>query len=181
MDDLGKGARCAQRQGVRAMSMLFSVVSAHRCRSNHHRIALEALLIKLSKVGVDISVDTVLEKLAALGAGGLQITPAAAKSPPAMPLKAKGKLFGPKTTTGPMGPSIERIPVAVSIVGCLHDSDRAASAACRSWFVVRGNSPSLSRGETGSAVSWFAASTRDRAGATSWSTTGSERPWSCSN
>ena len=29
---------------------------------------------------------------------------AAAKSPPAAPLKANGKLFGPKTQTGPPGP-----------------------------------------------------------------------------
>lgn len=35
------------------------------------RIALESLLIRLSKVSVEVSVDAVLEKLAALGAGGL--------------------------------------------------------------------------------------------------------------
>ena len=41
---------------------------------------------------------------------------AAAKSPPAAPLKANGKLLGPNTQTGPMGPSIERMPAAVSMV-----------------------------------------------------------------
>lgn len=35
------------------------------------RIALETLLIRISKVGVDISLDTVLEKLVQLGAGGV--------------------------------------------------------------------------------------------------------------
>ena len=40
-------------------------------------------------------------------------------------LKAKGKLLGPKTTTGPIGPSIERIPAAVSITGFRHESLRA--------------------------------------------------------
>ena len=35
------------------------------------RIALEAMLIRISKVGVEVSVDTVMEKLIALGQGGL--------------------------------------------------------------------------------------------------------------
>jgi len=35
------------------------------------RIALESLLIRLSKVSVEVSVDAVLEKLAAMGAGGI--------------------------------------------------------------------------------------------------------------
>ncbi len=40
------------------------------------RIALEALLIRLSKVSVEVSVDAVLEKLAQLGAGGIGTLPA---------------------------------------------------------------------------------------------------------
>lgn len=35
------------------------------------RIALEAMLIRISKVGVEVSVDTIMEKLIALGQGGL--------------------------------------------------------------------------------------------------------------
>ncbi len=35
------------------------------------RIALESLLIRLSKVSIEVSVDAVLEKLAAMGAGGI--------------------------------------------------------------------------------------------------------------
>lgn len=50
------------------------------------RIALEALLIRSSKIAVEMSIDTVLEKLALLGAGGIgqSVAPAAAtgKKPP---------------------------------------------------------------------------------------------------
>lgn len=35
------------------------------------RIALEAMLIRISKVGVEVSIDTIMEKLIALGQGGL--------------------------------------------------------------------------------------------------------------
>ena len=42
------------------------------------RIALEALLIRLSKLSVEVSVDAVLEKLAQLGAGGMASPPAGA-------------------------------------------------------------------------------------------------------
>jgi DNA polymerase-3 subunit gamma/tau len=45
------------------------------------RIALETLLIRLSKVSVEVSVDSVLEKLAALGAGGFN-GPASEAAPP---------------------------------------------------------------------------------------------------
>lgn len=51
------------------------------------RIALESLLIRISKAGVEISVDTVLEKLLALGQGGMTLpgTPARAPTPPDPP------------------------------------------------------------------------------------------------
>ncbi|MBI2435863.1 MAG: DNA polymerase III subunit gamma/tau, partial [Candidatus Hydrogenedentes bacterium] len=49
------------------------------------RIALEALLIRLSKVGVEMSVDTVLEKLVQLGAGGVGLPARAPISPPNPP------------------------------------------------------------------------------------------------
>lgn len=51
------------------------------------RIALEALLIRISKVGVEVSIDTVLEKLVALGQGGLGAgaVPAEIEAPPAAP------------------------------------------------------------------------------------------------
>ncbi|MBX3179198.1 MAG: DNA polymerase III subunit gamma/tau [Candidatus Hydrogenedentes bacterium] len=51
------------------------------------RIALEALLIRISKVGVEVSIDTVLEKLVALGQGGLGAgaVPAEIEAPPATP------------------------------------------------------------------------------------------------
>lgn len=45
------------------------------------RIALESLLIRLCKVSVEVSVDTVLEKLAALGAGGITTAPVSSAAP----------------------------------------------------------------------------------------------------
>jgi DNA polymerase-3 subunit gamma/tau len=50
------------------------------------RIALEALLIRISKVAVEVSVDTVLEKLVQLGAGGA--SGSAPERPPANPKPA---------------------------------------------------------------------------------------------
>lgn len=56
------------------------------------RIALEAMLIRISKVGVEVSLDTVMEKLMALGQGGLgaftapptgSVATSAAPTPPA--------------------------------------------------------------------------------------------------
>ena len=84
---------------------------------------------------------------------GLPAASAAAKSPPAIPLNAKGKLFGPMTSTGPSGAWIERMPAFVSIVGNAHEPSRQAAAACLSCPVVRGSSTSFSRGDTGRPVS----------------------------
>jgi len=54
------------------------------------RIALETLLIRVSKVGVEVSVDTVLEKLVQLGAGGVMPLsgPPIKGAPPSDPPKA---------------------------------------------------------------------------------------------
>lgn len=49
------------------------------------RIALEALLIRISKVSVDYSVDSILEKLVQLGAGGVQAPQAPGTPPPEPP------------------------------------------------------------------------------------------------
>lgn len=54
------------------------------------RIALESMLIRISKVGVEVSLDTVMEKLVALGQGGLGASAdapadASATPPPAQP------------------------------------------------------------------------------------------------
>ena len=89
----------------------------------------------------------------ALAMTGLPAAMAAAKSPPEALLKAKGKLFGPKTMTGPIGSSMLRMFCLESIVGMAHEPSFAATAACRSWFVVRGSSLSASRGDAGRAVS----------------------------
>lgn len=70
------------------------------------RIALETLLIRVSKVAVEVSVDTVLEKLVQLGAGG--VGPVAAATPPAAQTaqaskggKGEGKSSPPKRAPAP--------------------------------------------------------------------------------
>src|SRR5262245_66491059 len=74
----------------------------------------------------------------ALAMTGLPAAMAAAKSPPAMLLKAKGKLFGPKTQTGPMAARQLRMLALVSIVGMAQDPSLAAAPAWRSRAGVRG-------------------------------------------
>src|SRR5258708_33254984 len=95
---------------------------------------------------------------------GLLAAMAAAKSPPLTPLKAQGKLLGPKMTTGPIGAKQERIFFSRSRVAWRQDSSRTAAAAWRSWLVVRGSSTSLRRGVTGRAVSFAAAAAVRSAG-----------------
>ena len=55
------------------------------------RIAFEAFLIRVSKVAVEVSVDSVLEKLAHMGAGGVLPQDAAAAPQASTPSKAKAK------------------------------------------------------------------------------------------
>jgi len=50
------------------------------------RIALESLLIRISKVSVEMSVDAVLEKLVLLGAGGVAVSAASGATPIARPV-----------------------------------------------------------------------------------------------
>ena len=99
----------------------------------------------------------------ALAITGLPAAIAAAKSPPATLLKANGKLFGPKTQTGPIEARQLRIFDFVSIVGSAQEPSRAAAAAWRNWLVVRGSSTSFNRGALGSAVSALAIATRSAA------------------
>ena len=84
---------------------------------------------------------------------GLPAASAAAKSPPAIPLNANGKLFGPMTSTGPIAACTARMPAFVSIVGSAQEPSRQAAAACLSCPVVRGSSTSFNRGDTGRPVS----------------------------
>lgn len=57
------------------------------------RTALEAALIRMAQVGVDLSIETVLEKLAQLGAGGVAAAPAGESAggeiPPPRPNRAE--------------------------------------------------------------------------------------------
>ncbi|MCF6286950.1 MAG: DNA polymerase III subunit gamma/tau [Candidatus Hydrogenedentes bacterium] len=75
------------------------------------RIALESMLIRISKVGVEVSLDTIMDKLVALGQGGLgaatdQPTPAAsttAATPPEAPPKPESPPDPP--VAGPAKPA----------------------------------------------------------------------------
>ncbi len=98
-------------------------------------------------------------ELLALAITGFPAAIAATKSPPATLLKAKGKLLGPNTHTGPIGASTERMLSLVSIVGSAHEPSSTAAAPCRSCPVVRGSSTSARRGERGRPVSACAMST----------------------
>jgi DNA polymerase-3 subunit gamma/tau len=79
------------------------------------RIALESLLIRMAKVSVEVSVDSVLEKLAALGAGG------AGPSRPGGGTTARKSASGApapervETPTADDGPSREPTPQAVLV------------------------------------------------------------------
>ena len=96
----------------------------------------------------------------ALAITGQPAPTAAAKSPPETLLKARGKLFGPKTATPPSRARyMERMPLPVSMVGRLQERARAEAAAWRSWPVVRGSSISASRGAAGRPVSASAMAT----------------------
>ena len=96
----------------------------------------------------------------ALAITGLPAAMAATKSPPAIELNAKGKLFGPKTTTPPpSGPYFDLMFAAVSIVARHHVPSLAAAAAWRIWPTVRGSSTWPRRGLAGSPVSRAATST----------------------
>ncbi len=96
----------------------------------------------------------------ALPITGLPAAIAATKSPPATELNANGKLFGPKTTTGPpRAACIERMLALLSIVARHHERSRAAAAPWRIWSVARGSSTDRRRGVTGRPVSRAASST----------------------
>ncbi len=83
------------------------------------RIALEALLIRVSKVSIDYSVDSILEKLVQLGAGGISPQGAPAGAPPGKPANppeaaapstasapaARPQRGTPKTDPGPRKPA----------------------------------------------------------------------------
>jgi len=76
------------------------------------RIALEALLIRLSKLSVEVSIDAVLEKLAQLGAGGL--APLAATGPAMTATRsvgAAGTVLAPKAVREtPPEPEVSQAP-----------------------------------------------------------------------
>jgi DNA polymerase-3 subunit gamma/tau len=84
------------------------------------RLALETLLIRVSKVAAEVSVDTVLEKLVQLGAGGLG--PAAAASPPP-PASARASSRKGSSSPPKRAPVPSPVPAQVSE----HESPVAAT------------------------------------------------------
>ena len=75
------------------------------------RIALESMLIRISKVGVEVSLDTIMDKLIALGQGGLGValdTPSTPSAPATEPVKTAPAPPAPvpqKASTPPPEPS----------------------------------------------------------------------------
>lgn len=86
------------------------------------RIALESLLIRISKVSVEMSVDAILEKLVQLGAGGIAGAPAPPSSSPqrsvgaamlaeAPPMEAQPTPPEPQPTSEPVDSSSNKIEI----------------------------------------------------------------------
>jgi len=100
------------------------------------RIALEAPLIRISKVSVEMSVDAVLEKLVLLGAGG--ISSSAPERPPANPKPAARPAASPKAQTrrttsdnasGAPAPTVQ--PLEITNANLASEWPRIAQAAAQ--------------------------------------------------
>src|SRR5690606_14526808 len=77
------------------------------------RIALEALLIRISQVSVEVSLDAVLDKLLILGSGGTRsvaATPAPAPKPPVPAPAAEPAPAPARAAEPPAGPA----PIALT-------------------------------------------------------------------
>lgn len=106
------------------------------------RIALEALLIRLAKVSVEVSVDDVLDKLAALGAGGIRLD-APPGGPPANPKPAASapelaRAADPEQAPSAPTPAPKRDAAAVPQPGPVPPQERpcevvAAPASLGEW------------------------------------------------
>lgn len=68
------------------------------------RIALESMLIRISKVGIEVSLDTIMDKLIALGQGGLGAPDAIVASPSAPAVPPVAQTPPPKPKAPPPDP-----------------------------------------------------------------------------
>ncbi len=115
------------------------------------RIALEALLIRISKVGVEMSVDVVLEKLVQLGAGG--IGPPSDDGPPKKKRAVPPPVDEPRPESGKAGPALELTPDNVRHLW--EDIAHAASDVSLNLGIALGHArPTV---EGGTVVLWFSA------------------------
>ena len=105
-------AELARRAARFPMVKLLNIVEQFAALTNGfdsqiaQRTALEALLIRLSRVDTDVSLDTVMEKLILLGAGGVvpaTAPPAEGGAPPNPPEVGPAQTPQPVPTTGLLG------------------------------------------------------------------------------
>lgn len=114
-------AELARRAARFPMVKLLNIVEQFAALTNGfdsqiaQRTALEALLIRLSRVDTDVSLDTVMEKLLLLGAGGVvpavAAPPAEGGAPPNPPEVGPAQTPRPVPTTGFLG-GVEAAPVS---------------------------------------------------------------------
>jgi DNA polymerase-3 subunit gamma/tau len=106
------------------------------------RIALESLLIRMSKVSVEVSVDSVLEKLMHLGEGGGDTPRPLRVAPPAAAPKAGNGTAAertPEPVATPPAPTAEKIPTRRAVV----NEQNMGATWSRAAFVVNERSLSL--------------------------------------
>ncbi|MBL7648189.1 MAG: DNA polymerase III subunit gamma/tau [Candidatus Hydrogenedentes bacterium] len=110
------------------------------------RIALEAMLIRISKVGVEVSVDTIMEKLIALGQGGIgmgaPVTMEAENTPPPAPRAKEPVAAAPKTPapkpaeTPPDPPEAEPAPPAPAAPAAPRRIEASEGNLARLWSSI---------------------------------------------
>lgn len=114
LEDLQRRAQQFTLTGLIRLVEQFATLTNDFDSQLAQRIALETMLIRIAKVGTEVSVDVVLEKLLALSEGGI---PAGAASPPAGPAVMETRpdppLAGP-IDTAPTAPAIKRIAMTES-------------------------------------------------------------------
>ena len=107
------------------------------------RIALEAMLIRISKVGVEVSIDSIMEKLIALGQGGIgagaPVTLPAETSPASAPRAKEPAAAAPApkpAETPPDPPEAEPAPPAPAAPATPRRVEASEGNLARLWTAV---------------------------------------------